>query len=169
MKEQIKQISILLAMIAIVIFGLIWLTNSNAKTPTSTARDENGGTLTFQESTYDFGTISMANGKVSKEFLLENKSDKNVLIGEVFTSCMCTEAELNVDGKFAGPFGMQGHGLSRSANLTVKPGETITVKAIFDPAAHGPSGVGPVERQIMISTNADPGQITLQLKAVVTP
>lgn len=59
--------------------------------------------------------------------------------------------------------------MTRNANLTVKPGETVTVKAIFDPAAHGPSGVGPVERQIMISTNADPGQITLQFKAVVTP
>ena len=169
MKEQIKNIVVLLGIIIVVIIGLVWLTNSRAKTPATTVDGESGGTLTFQESKYDFGTVSMAKGKVNKDFLLENKSDKNVQIGEVFTSCMCTEAELNVDGKFAGPFGMQGHGLSRSANLTVKPGETVTVKAIFDPAAHGPSGVGPVERQIMISTNADPGQITLQLKAVVTP
>ena len=169
MKEQIKQITILLAMIAVIIFGLVWLTNSNAKTPATTANGESEGVLTFQESKYDFGTISMAKGKVSKDFLLENKSDKNVQIGEVYTSCMCTSVELRVGNKFAGPFGMQGHGYTGKANLIVKPGETLAVKAIFDPAAHGPSGVGPIERQIVISTGTNQEPVSFQLKAVVTP
>ena len=169
MKEQIKNIAILLGIIVVVITGLVWFTNSNTKAPTAAIGSEFGGALTFQESRYDFGTISMAKGKVNKEFLLENKSDKNVQIGEVFTSCMCTEAELKTGDKTAGPFGMQGHGGGRKANLEVKPGETLTVKAIFDPSAHGPSGVGPIERQIIIFTGADKLPISLQFKAVVTP
>lgn len=168
MKETIKQISILLAIIAVIIFGLVWLTNSKTGTPTATVSGENGGMLTVQESQYDFGTVSMAKGKVSKEFVLENKSAGNVNIGEVFTSCMCTEAELKVGDRTVGPFGMQGHTAS-SANLIVKPGEEMIVKIIFDPAAHGPSGVGPIERQIAIYTSANKNPIVLNFKAVVTP
>lgn len=170
MKEQIKQIAILLGIIAVVITGLVLLTNGKKPNAPSTAAEvKNNEDLIAKESAYDFGTISMSNGKVSKEFLLENKTANTVLIGEVFTSCMCTEAELKVGDKTAGPFGMQGHGGARKANLEVKPGETLTVNAIFDPAAHGPSGVGPIERQVIIFTGADKLPISLQFKAVVTP
>ena len=170
MKEQIKQISIYLGLIAVVVVGLVWFSNnSKTKTPTAAINEKFSGVFTLKESKYDFGTVSMAKGKVSKEFTLENKSQGDVNVGEVFTSCMCTEAELKVGDKTAGPFGMQGHGLASSANLIVKPGEEMTVKAIFDPAAHGPSGVGPIERQIAIYTSAGNDPIVLDFKAVVTP
>ena len=170
MKEQIKQISILLGLVAIVIGGLVWFGNiSKNGAPTAAINSESGGALTFDKSQYDFGTVSMAQGKVSKEFALENKSAGDVNIGQVFTSCMCTEAELKVGNETAGPFGMQGHGITRSADLVVKPGETLTVKAIFDPTAHGPAGVGPIARQIMVYTGADKDPIVLNFKAVVTP
>jgi hypothetical protein len=170
MKEQIKQISILLGLVAIVVAGLIWFSNnSKTEAPTAAINGKSSGDLTLKESEYDFGTVSMARGKVSKEFTLENKSREDVNIGEVFTSCMCTKAELKVGSRTAGPFGMQGHGLARSANLVVKPGEEMIVKAIFDPAAHGPAGVGPIERQIAIYTSAGNNPIVLDFKAVVTP
>ncbi len=169
MKEQIKNIVVLLGIITVVIAGLSWLTNGSKKAPTAAIGGETGGTLTIKESKYDFGTVSMTKGKVTKEFLLENKSDKNVQIGQVFTSCMCTEAELKVGNETAGPFGMQGHGLASTADLVVKSGETLTVKAIFDPAAHGPAGVGPIERQIAVFTSAGKDPIVLNFKAVVTP
>ncbi len=170
MKEKIKQISILLGLAAVVIAGLVWFSNnSKIEAPTAAIDGKFGGVLTFDGSQYDFGTVSMAKGKVSKEFTLENKSQGDVNIGEVFTSCMCTEAELKVGDKTAGPFGRQGHGLASSANLIVKPGEEMIVKAIFDPAAHGPAGVGPIERQIAIYTSADKDPIVLDFKAVVTP
>lgn len=169
MKEQIKQISILLGLVAIVVVGLVWFSNnSKTETPTAAISGKSSGVLTFEKSQYDFGTVSMAKGKVSKEFTLENKSQEDVKIGEVFTSCMCTEAELKVGGRTAGPFGMQGHTAS-SANLIVKPGEEMIVKAIFDPAAHGPAGVGPTERQVAIYTSAGNNPIVLDFKAVVTP
>lgn len=170
MKQQIKQILILLGIIVVIVSGLMWLTsNSKTKTPTAAIDGKFSGALTFKESEYDFGTASMAKGKVSKEFVLENQSDGDVKIGEVFTSCMCTEAELKAGDKFAGPFGMQGHGLASKANLVVKAGEILTVKVIFDPAAHGPAGVGPIERQVVVYTSAGKDPIVLGFKAIVTP
>ncbi len=170
MNQQLKQILILLGLVAVVVIGLVWFSNSSkTKMPTAVINSESAGVLTFDKSQYDFGKVSMANGKVSKDFILENKSRNNVEVGEVYTSCMCTEAELKVGDRIAGPFGMQGHGLARNANLVVKSGETLTVKAIFDPAAHGPAGVGPIERQIAVYTDTGKEPIVLNFKAVVTP
>jgi len=36
----------------------------------------------------------------------------------------------------------------------VKPGEKAIVTAIFDPAYHGPQGVGPITRFVSVETNA---------------
>ena len=169
MKEQIKQIAILSGIIIVIIGGLTWLGGSSKSAPTAAVGGKFAGALTVKESNYDFGTISMAKGKVTQDFVLENQSKDDVNIGEVFTSCMCTEAELHAGGKSAGPFGMQGHGLARSADLTVKVGEKLIVKTIFDPAAHGPAGVGSIERQIVIGTSAGKDPIVLEFKAIVTP
>ncbi|OGD30386.1 hypothetical protein A2833_01990 [Candidatus Azambacteria bacterium RIFCSPHIGHO2_01_FULL_44_55] len=167
MHQQINQISILLGFIVLVIAGLVWFGGSGTKTP-AIIDGAYAGTLIAKESKYDFGTVSMAKGLVSKEFTLENQSKDSVKIGEVSTSCMCTEAELKVGDKTAGPFGMPGHGGAPKANLIVKPGEKLVVKTIFDPAAHGPAGVGPIERQVMISTGAA-SPMVLEFKAIVEP
>src|SRR3989344_9261347 len=119
MKEQIKQISILLGFIVLVVGGLVWFGSGNPKndTPTASINNKFSGVLTLKESKYDFGFISMASGKVNKEFILENQSNGDVQIGTVYTSCMCTVAELMVGDQFSGPFGMQGHGIALKANL----------------------------------------------------
>lgn len=169
MKEQIKQILILLGVVGLVIGGLVWFSGNSQ---TSTATNNKGqftGALTVGETQFDFGLVSMAKGKVNKEFTFENKSAGDVSIGEVSTSCMCTEAILQAGDKTAGPFGMPGHGLAGRANLVVKPGEKLIAKIIFDPAAHGPAGVGAIARQVAIYTSASNDPIVLDFKAVVTP
>ena len=167
MHQQINQISILLGFIVLVIAGLVWFGGSGTKTP-AIIDGAYAGTLIAKESKYDFGTVSMAKGLVSKEFTLENQSKDSVKIGEVSTSCMCTEAELKVGDKTAGPFGMPGHGGAPKANLIVKPGEKLVVKTIFDPAAHGPAGVGKIIREIYLEEGA--GQpLILRFSANVTP
>lgn len=169
MTEQIKQVGILLGFIILVVAGLVWLTGGpKTGTPVAAIDGKFGGTLIAKETKYDFGTVSMAKGLVSKEFTLENQSNNSVQIGEVSTSCMCTSAELRVGDKTAGPFGMPGHGSVPRANLVVAPGEKLIARAIFDPAAHGPAGVGPIERQVIISTGAA-GPVILEFKAVVEP
>ena len=81
---------------------------------------------------------------------------------------MCTTAFLLKDGEEIGPFGMAGHsGVRGNANLTVNPGEEAVVRVVFDPAAHGPAGVGPIERQVMLEVGDKP--LFLSFKAVVKP
>jgi len=112
------------------------------------------GRLEADRADYDFGTISMNGGNVTYEFALENKSGEPVTIEEVSTSCMCTTAFVSHQDHNLGPFGMGGHNIQRKANVTVQPGERMTVKAVFDPAAHGPAGAGSVSRTIYLSTNS---------------
>jgi len=40
-----------------------------------------------------------------------------------------------------------------SSVFEVKPGETAELLVEFDPAFHGPSGVGPITRTITMNTN----------------
>lgn len=168
-KQQIKQLPVYLGLLALVIAVLVWIGNSSVSEKPTAAIGEVTGALTFDKSQYDFGTISMAKGKVSKEFILENKTQGDIRIGDTYTSCMCTEVELKAGNKVLGPFGMQGHGLSSGINLTVKPGEKLIAKVVFDPSAHGPSGVGPIERQVAINTSAGSEPAILNFKAIVTP
>lgn len=96
----------------------------------------------------------MANGKVSREFKIQNPGTEPVKLTKLFTSCMCTEATLLIGGKVRGPFGMPGHGLFSGFSESVKPGEEAVVRATFDPNAHGPAGIGPIERVIYLENDA---------------
>jgi len=133
--------------VAIILVGVgVYFSSSNS------AQSE--GVLTFQETSYDFGMVPMNNGNVTHEFIVENTSQSLVTISEISTSCMCTTAFLTHENHEIGPFGMSGHDLKKSANTTIQPGERVIVRAVFDPAAHGPSGVGHIERTIYIKTNS---------------
>ena len=159
-------ISIVIAVL--LLGGLIWLArpdSENNKTPSA----KSNGVLTVEEANnYDFGTISMAAGKVMHEFKIKNNSRDMVVVNKMYTSCMCTTASLKTNGKQFGPYGMIGHGLIPRIDQTVKPNEEATVEVIFDPAAHGPAGVGRIERVITLENNA--GQpVELLFSAMVTP
>lgn len=125
-------------------------------------------TLSADESTYDFGTISMAAGKVSHTFKISNLSALPVVIEKMYTSCMCTVAALNVGGEKFGPYGMPGHGFIPKINKTLNSGAEAMVEVTFDPAAHGPSGVGRIQRSIVIENNGSQ-PLELGFTAVVTP
>ena len=152
--------------------GLVFWSYTNSKAPNQeqdSVSISGNGLLTAAETNYDFGEVSMAKGLVEHKYVLKNNSTEAVKIGRVETSCMCTTAFiLSEDGKEVGPFGMPGHGgPSGSANLTIKPGEEVIVRAVFDPAAHGPAGVGLIERQIALTVEGVP--LYLNFKAVVKP
>ncbi|MDP2651493.1 MAG: DUF1573 domain-containing protein, partial [bacterium] len=112
---------------------------------------ESGSLLTAEERMHDFGTISMRDGLVTKNYVIKNNTDKDIKIDSVVTSCMCTNAFILRSGEKLGPFGMPGHGASvPKANEIIKAGEEWTIEAVFDPAAHGPLGVGRADRSIYI-------------------
>jgi len=166
MKQKIIFISI-----AVIAIGFLFWGRNKSSTSGGGAILATGvtpATVSGEISPYDFGSVSMARGKVEHDFALKNTADGDLVIDRVETSCMCTKAVLGLpDGKEIGPFGMLGHGFTPSVNAVVHPGETVTVRAVFDPAAHGPAGIGKVERQIILGTNK--GQYKLGLSADVTP
>src|SRR3989338_10095237 len=65
--------------------------------------------LTAPETLYDFGTISMKNWNVTKEFTVTNPTNEDITVKTVLTSCMCTTAFIvEAGGKIKGPFSMPG-------------------------------------------------------------
>lgn len=112
------------------------------------------GALSAKESNFSFGSISMAAGKVSHRYWFRNESAAPVLIQRVYTSCMCTTATLVKSARVVGSYGMPGHGLVPDVNETLAPGEAAYIEAVFDPAAHGPAGLGRTERVVTIEHGA---------------
>ena len=123
--------------------------------------------LQTPENSYDFGPISMAKGKVSKTFTFQNNTNQAIIAKKLYTSCMCTQATLAVADKTFGPFGMPAHGFIPGIDANIAPGQEVRIEAIFDPAAHGPAGVGPIARQVILETSD--GQLTFKFKAQVLP
>lgn len=163
-----KNTIIVASAIVVVVGLLIW---GNTRTPRSAAAIATGSTqaaLGDPIPEYDFGPISMIKGNVEHEFAITNTTGADLKITRAETSCMCTKAVLRLpDGKEMGPFSMPGHGFNPSVNVLVRPDETFIVQAIFDPAAHGPSGIGNIERAVLLTT--DKGSIAVPFKAHVTP
>ncbi len=159
---------LLIAVAVLVLGGLVWIARPNSQDSEASSTPSNG-TLTVEEANnYDFGTISMAAGKVTHQFKIKNTGADAVTINKMYTSCMCTTATLLIGDKKFGPYGMPGHGATPKINKAVNPNEEISVDVVFDPAAHGPAGVGRIQRAITIENNA--GQpVELQFVAVVTP
>ncbi len=128
------------------------------------------GVITVTDKYYDFGTISMRDGDVTHTYELQNNSDEEVVLGELYTSCMCTTARVKYsDGNVSKLGGMRGHGAPTYLNRAIQPGESFQVEVIYNPAAHGPAGTGPVNRTVYIETNSTRMPvIELNLSAMVT-
>lgn len=147
--------------------GIIWLAKPDATT-NQEASASGDGKLAAEESSFDFGSISMAKGNVSRNFKIKNTGAGTATINKIYTSCMCTVATLEVRREKWGPFGMPGHGLVPNLKIKLAPGEEAGVEAVFDPAAHGPAGVGQIERAVIIES--DSGEpLELRFTALVTP
>ncbi len=95
--------------------------------------------MSFNESVYDFGQISLKKGKVSHEFVFTNTGDKNLVITNARADCGCTRPEYS--------------------DAPVAPGKTGTVKVTFAPA-----GKGHFSKKVTITNNGNPRQVRLVVK-----
>ena len=170
MKKQTKNLITSIVVIAVIAGGGFGLMSLGNKSGTTNFSIYSASALVAYEDHFDFGTIQMNDGLVRHEFEVKNEGTESVTIGKVYTSCMCTGAYIeDSTGKKYGKFGMPGHGVSSQTEISVAPGETVMVEAIFDPAAHGPSGVGLAQRSIYIETNSQTSpKIELAFEATVT-
>ena len=159
--------------VALLAFGIFRSQENAAKTrhdvqPRVAIANAATGPLSSPEPFFDFGTISMAAGKVSHRFRISNTGDSAVTISRMYTSCMCTEATLITPAGRKGPFGMPGHGVIPAIFETIPPGGGALVEVWFDPAAHGPAGIGPTDRVVTIRTD-ETAPLSLRFAAMVKP
>jgi hypothetical protein len=165
-----KKISIWLGVGILAIIALIAFSYPNSqkeKTSDKAAALSMMANIAAPETNYDFGAISMAAGKVTHNFEVQNTSSSTISLGKLYTSCMCTIAYfVNSDGEM-GPFGMPGMGFIPPLNKELKPVEKATIRVVFDPAAHGPAGVGIIDRVVYLGSDGD--MKMFGIKALVTP
>lgn len=125
--------------------------------------------ITSSEKIYDFGMISMADGLVRHIFSVSNPTTQDIEVEKLVTSCMCTQAFIvKKDGSRKGPFGMPGMGFVPPVNEIIKAGDAMKVEVVYDPNAHGPAGVGQINRFVYLTEDAG-GELRLEIKANVTP
>lgn len=162
-----QNILIFSGVIIFVVLGFILLNSPKDNPPSATT---SASALEVENSFFDFGTISMNKGDVSNSFKIKNTGSESVIVNKIYTSCMCTTAKItDAEGNTYGPFGMPGHVGYDKAKIEIKSGETALVEAVFDPAAHGPSGIGLNQRVIYLETNStQTPKVELKFSATVT-
>lgn len=162
-----KKTIIITLLIVAGLVGLIWWGSKNQKSPVTNTGIKSA--LTSSEYVYDFGSISMKDGDVTKEFTVTNGTDKDIVFQTLTTSCMCTKAYFVLpDGKTKGPFGMPGMGYVPPLDETIKAGENRIIRVVYDPNAHGPAGVGFIDRFVTL-VDENGNELQIEIKATVTP
>ncbi|MBU3942993.1 DUF1573 domain-containing protein [Patescibacteria group bacterium] len=111
------------------------------------------------EMSYDAGTVSMADGLVKHTYEIKNTGEGDLKLKNIRTSCMCTTVYLKIGDKLSPKFGM--HDNPPIWTETIPPGETGYLEVTFDPAFHGPEGIGSLVRAVYVSTN-DPDNKDLE-------
>ena len=159
---------IIIGIVVVLVLGaIVWLARPNAKS-TDEPIAIGPTVLTVTETNFDFGTISMAKGKVSHKYSVTNTGIEPVTVYKLYSSCMCTTASIMNGTEKVGPFGMPGHSGIPSINVVLAPGASTQVEAIFDPNAHGPAGVGKISRVVILENNVG-APLELGFSANVTP
>lgn len=153
---QKKMMYVLIAATAIaILLGILISQENSAKPgPASVQPVAAAGALVSPDPFYEFGKISMEAGNVSHRFTIENTGGTPITITKLYTSCMCTTATLITLAGKKGPFGMIGHAAIPTIAETLAPEGRVQVEIVFDPKAHGPAGVGRIERVITVENDA---------------
>jgi len=164
MRRTISYVLGTLAVLAAIVALSRWSGTSAQPATSATAAT----VLTVTPANYDFGSVSMAAGTVRRQFTVSNGGSSPVTLTKLSTSCMCTKASLLVGGRQVGPFGMPGHGAIPRIQEVLPAAGTAMLEVTFDPAAHGPAGVGRVDRVVTLENDGG-GPLQLSFTALVTP
>lgn len=137
--------------LSILFGGVIFISKSTNTSQAKLVVTQNAKAETIEPTSYDWGNIPMNKGNVTKIFTIKNNGTDSLKFSTIKTSCHCTKAHLTIDGKDSPDFGMSG--VSDWVG-ELAPGGKAKLTVIFDPAYHGPQGVGPVTRFVSVETNA---------------
>lgn len=128
----------------------------HAVAPTFVANKVESSLVNLASAPTNLGDIPIGGGLVDTEFRLKNTGSEPVTLLYGETSCMCTKAVVKRNnGEISSSIEMPGHGGSSGRmDMTIESGEEAILAATFDPMAHGPSALGPIQREIVIKTNS---------------
>lgn len=149
-KRIIKKIVILAAIILIVV-SYIGFKNYSLK---------DAPVMQITPTSYDFGSVSVAEGAVSTTMEVENQGKNNLVIDEMKSTCDCTSASLTVDGIESPAFGM--HDTKTGWSAILKPGQKAKLKVNYNPKVHMDLR-GAVTRNVIIFSN-DPKNKAKQVR-----
>ncbi|MBI2338096.1 DUF1573 domain-containing protein [Candidatus Daviesbacteria bacterium] len=144
-----KKIIIASVLITALILGGGVFFLSKSETSANIATSQNAEASVDQKN-FDWGQINMKAGNVSKTFTIKNSGTEILKLYKIRTSCHCTKARVKI-GSTTSPF----FGMNTVSSWTgeIPPGQEAELEVIFDPAYHGPQGVGPINRLVSIETN----------------
>ncbi|MBI2405440.1 DUF1573 domain-containing protein [Candidatus Microgenomates bacterium] len=141
----------------LLIVGLVLWQGRGGLSKTQVLSDGSGIELSPQPS--DWGEIQINGGIVTREFEIKNTSERSIKLKKIVTSCMCTTAAVKIGEESTRFFGMEMSGdKNPPVNMEIDAGEVAKIIVKFDPAAHGPQGVGPFERIVWL-TFSDPAGV----------
>ncbi|MEK7521904.1 MAG: DUF1573 domain-containing protein, partial [Patescibacteria group bacterium] len=99
---------------------------------------------------FDWGRIDYSGGKVKANFSIKNQGGGTLKLRNVRTSCHCTQARVTIEGSASPYFGM--NSVSSWVGEVAPAGEA-NLEVVFDPAYHGPGGIGPINRFVEVETS----------------
>ncbi|KKS65550.1 MAG: hypothetical protein UV33_C0001G0028 [Candidatus Daviesbacteria bacterium GW2011_GWA1_42_6] len=150
-------IGIIVATAIVLVGAVVLLGNSTPGSSKAVLGKTAGAKIEAPETNFDFKDIPYPGGNAIHEFKVKNTGDKELVIANLATSCMCTKVYLQTESGKGPEFGMKGHTASSDWTGAIAPGKEGQVVAVYDPTAHGPQGVGPISRIVSFETN-DPGR-----------
>lgn len=148
-----KKFLVLIVVITIAIFGFAIFISGSSSSNKAELLKTTGAKISVDHTSKRVGEIGYSKGILYHSFPVKNIGNKDLDIANIATSCMCTQAYLKVNGKNGPGFGMKGMSASSSWVGKLKPGEGGEIIAAFDPAYHGPQGIGEVSRIVSFETN----------------
>lgn len=156
-------LTVVIVSIVAVVGGAVLMSGDNTDQEPIVASENTE--VSLGETSYDWGTIGINDGNVEHVFEIKNEGSEDLILSDVTTSCTCTTAQVSIGEEQSPEFGMH---TKSDYQLSVPAGETAKLKVVYDPAFHGPSGVGPINRQIKVKTNdADKPELNFMLTAMV--
>lgn len=151
--------TIFIAAIAISMLALAGC-NSAQNSDLLTVQDS-GKIMPKQDLSYDWKDIDISGGDVERTFTFTNEGDTELVLKGASTSCMCTVATIGLpNGKQSPEFGMHAN---PEWIYSVEPGEDFSISVVFDPMAHGPDAIGPIQRSVyLVSSSVENGNYAVK-------
>lgn len=110
---------------------------------TGMASAQKKAVISADQTSFEFGTIKEADGKVSHTFQITNKGEMPLVITRVIASCGCTTPEWPKE--------------------PIAPGKDAEIKVTFDPAGRP----GPFSKTISVYSNGKVGSFILNIRGEV--